>query len=104
VTLTIKNKEYQGQADVVVDDKEAVAKALQNFLRTVRFDARFYQVKFDENGDPNWEDVRRAAQRVAWIRVQLAGQVNELSLCCCLRFRLTRQLRLPLERYRTKGL
>ena len=71
VTLQIKNKEYQGQANVVADDKEAVAQGLQTFLRRVRFDARFYQVDFDDDGDPNWDDIQRAAQRVVMLRVQL---------------------------------
>jgi deazaflavin-dependent oxidoreductase (nitroreductase family) len=70
VTLNIKNKDYQGAADVV-DDKEAVAKALRTFLNQVRSDARFYQVKFDDDGQPNWEDVQRAAQRCVMLRVQL---------------------------------
>lgn len=70
VRLNIKNKDYQGTADVV-DDKEAVAKALRIFLNQVRSDARFYQVKFDDDGQPNWEDVQRAAQRCVMLRVQL---------------------------------
>jgi deazaflavin-dependent oxidoreductase (nitroreductase family) len=75
VTLNIKNKNYQGTADVVAKDKEVIAQALQSFLRTVRFDARFYQVKFDDDGDPNWEDVQRAAQRCVMINIELDGQV-----------------------------
>ena len=71
VTLSIKNREYQGQADVVAEDKEAVARGLQAFLRRVRFDARFYNVEFDADGEPNWEDVRRAAERCVMLRVQL---------------------------------
>ena len=71
VTLNIKNKEYQGQADVVADDKRAVAESLQNFLRTVRSDARFYQVKFDDDGEPNWDDVQRAAQRCVMLQIKL---------------------------------
>ena len=73
VTLRIKNKEYPGWADAVADDKAAVAEGLRDFLRVVRFDARFYGVSFDEDGEPNWEDVQRAAQRVTMIRVQLNG-------------------------------
>lgn len=70
VTLNIKNTAYQGQADVV-DDKEVVAENLQAFLNQVRSDARFYQVRFDDDGQPNWEDVQRAAQRCVMLRVQL---------------------------------
>ena len=71
VTLRLKNKQCQGQADIVTDDTAAVAEGLRDFLRVVRFDARFYQVEFDDDGEPNWEDVQRAAQWVAMIRVQL---------------------------------
>ena len=73
VTLMIKNQEYQGQAAVVVEDKETIAKALQNFLRTVRFDARFYQVRFDDDGEPNWDDIQRAAQRCVLLRIELVS-------------------------------
>lgn len=71
VTLFIKRKEYRGHADVVADDKEAVARGLRAFLRRVRSDARFYQVKFDQDGGPNWDDVRRAAQRCVMLQVRL---------------------------------
>jgi hypothetical protein len=73
VTLDIKNKEYHGQADVVADDKEVVAESLRTFLSKVRSDARFYQVNFDDDGEPNWEDVQRAAQDCVMLRVKLNG-------------------------------
>lgn len=34
-------------------------------------DARFHGVKFDPDGEPNWDDVQRAAQRVVMLRLQL---------------------------------
>jgi hypothetical protein len=73
VTLRIKNKEYQGQAEAIADDNETVAQELMAFLRVVRFDARFYQVTFDDDGEPNWEEVQRAAERVTLIRTRLDG-------------------------------
>ena len=74
VTLNIRNKEYHGQADLVTDDKETIARELQQFLNTVRSDARFYQVKFDEDGTPNWDDVQRAAQSSYMLKIQIDGQ------------------------------
>lgn len=56
----------------------AVAEGLRAFLSKVRSDARFYQVKFDDDGVPNWEDVQRAAQRCVMLRVQLDG-VGQIS-------------------------
>lgn len=76
VTLNIKNKDYQGTADVV-EEQEAVAEGLRSFLNQVRSDARFYQVKFDEDGQPNWQDVQRAAQRSVMLQVQLNGMEQE---------------------------
>jgi len=73
VTMRIKNKEYTGRGDAIADDKAAVAEGLRDFLRVVRFDARFYGVNFDDAGEPNWDEVQRAAQRVTMIRVQLNG-------------------------------
>jgi hypothetical protein len=73
VTLRIKNKEFQGWATAEAKDRQAIAEGLRDFLRSVRFDARVYQVNFDEDGQPNWEDVRRAAERVTMINVELNG-------------------------------
>ena len=74
VTLNIKNKAYHGQADIVSEDKEAIASELQRFLNVVRSDARFYQVTFDEDGRPKWEDVQRAAQDSTLLKIQINGQ------------------------------
>ena len=74
VTLIIKNREYQGQADLVTENKEAIARDLQRFLNTVRSDARFYRVNFDDDGTPNWEDVQRASQGSYMLKIKLDGQ------------------------------
>jgi hypothetical protein len=71
VTLNIKNKEYHGWADVVANDKAAVTEGLMTFLSKVRSDAGFYKVNFDDDDQPNWEDVQRAAQECVMLRVQL---------------------------------
>ncbi len=80
VTLRIKNKDYAGRGDAIADDKVAVAEGLRDFLRVVRFDARFYGVNFDDDGEPNWDEVQRAAQRATMIRVQLNGGSDTGSL------------------------
>lgn len=73
VMLRIKGKEYQGQATAEAEDRQAIAEGLRGFLHSVRFDARIYGVEFDDDGQPNWEDVQRAAEKVTMIRVQLNG-------------------------------
>ena len=72
VSLRIKNKPLQGEADVVSDDKDAIATALNSHLSQVKMDAKYYQVNFDDKGAPNWEDVVRAADNCEMIRVKLA--------------------------------
>lgn len=71
VSVIIKNKPFQGQAVIVSDDKEAIAVGLNAHLSHVRSDARFYQVTFDEDGSPHWEDVVRAANNCEMIQIKL---------------------------------
>ena len=40
-------------------------------LQKQSFDARFYDVTFDHQGNPNAKEVEKAVQTVAMIRVQL---------------------------------
>ena len=77
VTLNIKNKEYQGHADVVADDKEVVATGLQAFLRKVPSDAKYYKVNIGEDGEPNWDEVQRAAQQVVMLQVALVDTAQK---------------------------
>jgi ubiquinone/menaquinone biosynthesis C-methylase UbiE len=71
VTLRIQGRTYQGWAEAIAENKAAVAADLQVFLRHVRFDARVYGVSFDADGEPNVEEVRRAAQDVVLIRAHI---------------------------------
>lgn len=71
VTLRIRGRELQGLAEAVADDKEAVAAALTAHLRNAPFDARYYDVTFDADGNPNAGEAAEAAQSVVMIRIQL---------------------------------
>ena len=71
VTVRIRGRELQGLAEPIAEDKQAVAAGLMEHLRKSPFDARFYDVKIDENGNSNTEDVKKAVQTVTMIRVQL---------------------------------
>ncbi len=70
VTLRLRGQDVQGTADVVADDKSAIAAALSAHLQNQPFDARFYDVTMDDNGNPVTEDVERAVKTVVLIRVQ----------------------------------
>lgn len=71
VTLRIQGREIQGLAEPIADDKQAIAASLTEHLRKSAFDARFYAVSIDENGTPDAEEIERAVETVAMIRVRL---------------------------------
>jgi len=71
VTLRLRGRSVEGTAEVVADDKRAVAAGLLTHLSKVRSDARYYGVTFDEQGHPKAIDAEAAAQNVVMIRVRL---------------------------------
>jgi deazaflavin-dependent oxidoreductase (nitroreductase family) len=71
VTLRLQGRELRGLADVVAEDKHAIAAALTAHLCEVPSDARYYGVTFDERKNPRKDEVEKAAQTVVMIRAQL---------------------------------
>lgn len=71
VTLRLRGRDVQGRADVVAEDKQAVAAGLSVHLRQVPNDAQFYKVTFDDQKNPRAEEVAQAAQTVVMVRVSL---------------------------------
>lgn len=71
VSLRIRGQELQGLAEPIAEDKQAVAAGLAEHLRKVRSDAKYYGVTFDDHENPRADEVERAAQSVAMIRIQL---------------------------------
>jgi len=72
VSLRLQGRDVQGLAEPFAEDKQEIAEALASHLRKSPFDARYYDVTIDENGNPNLEEVERAVQSVTMIRVQLS--------------------------------
>lgn len=71
VTLRLRGRDIPGVPKPVVEDKGAIAARLTAHLQRVPSDARYYDVTFDENGNPNAEEVEKAVQTVVMIRVSL---------------------------------
>ncbi len=71
ITLRIQGREFQGMAEPVAEDKQAVAAGLVEHLRKVPSDAVFYHVTLDEHGNPNAAEAEKAAQTVVMIPVWL---------------------------------
>jgi len=71
VTLRLRGREVRGVPEPIVEDKGAIAARLTAHLQRVPSDARYYDVTFDEHGNPRAEEVKKAVQTVVMIRVQL---------------------------------
>lgn len=71
VTLRIRGRDIQGLAEPVTEDKEAIASRLASHLRKVPSDSRYFDVSFDDQGNPRSEEVKKAVQTAVMICVQL---------------------------------
>ena len=71
VTLRLRGRDFQGLPEPVAGDKAAVAAGLAEHLRQVPSDAKYYQVTFDEQGNPRSDEVRKAVETVVMVRIQL---------------------------------
>lgn len=71
VALKLQGKTVEGKARPVVDDKEVVAMNLAKHLQNNHFDAKYYGVEYDEDGNPNMDDVQRGAEETVLVEVKL---------------------------------
>ena len=71
VTLYMRGYKFQGVAQPVVEDKQAIAAGLTAHLQQVPTDAKFYGVTFDDQGNPRAAEVEKAVQTVVMIRIRL---------------------------------
>ena len=71
VSLRIQGREFQGLANPIAEDKQAVAAGLADHLRKVPSDAKYYGVTFDEQGNPRSEEVEKAVQSVVMVGIRL---------------------------------
>ena len=71
MTLRMRGRDLQGLAEPVAEDKAAVAAGLDAHLSKVPSDAKYYNVTIDPQGNPNREDVVKAAQTAVMIRIRL---------------------------------
>jgi deazaflavin-dependent oxidoreductase (nitroreductase family) len=71
VTLRLRGREIQGEAEPIAEDKQAIAKALAAHLKKVPSDAGFYHVTFDEHKNPKADEIAAAVQSVVMISIRL---------------------------------
>jgi len=73
VTVRVRGRDLNGIGESI-EDEEAIAAVLLAYLQEFPQYARFYQVTLGADGQPNPEEVSRAAQENVMIRVQLAQE------------------------------
>ncbi len=71
VTLRMRGKELQGQAELIVENKRLICEALAEHLKKVPSDAGYYHVTFDESKNPRPDEVASAVNSVVMIRIKL---------------------------------
>lgn len=73
VTLRLEGRNHPGTAEVIRAHPDAIAAALDAFLRRLPGDAQFWKVSLDAQRQPLPADIERASQRPAMtlIRVHL---------------------------------
>jgi len=71
VTLWLRGKEMTGQATVIYDDPEAIAKGIETMLKQVPRDAKYYNVRLDDQKRPFPEDITRSAQHRVIIEIKI---------------------------------
>ena len=72
VTLRLRGQDVHGIAEPVAEDKAAVAEGLTAHLKQSPFDAKYYDVTLDKNGNPPVDQIAEAVKTVAMITVQLS--------------------------------
>ncbi len=71
VTLRLRGKDIAGHATVIYDDQEAVAKGIETMLKYVPRDAKYYQVRLDDEKRPLPEDIIQSAQHRVIIEIKI---------------------------------
>jgi hypothetical protein len=71
VTVYLKGKAVRGLAEVVTD-REAITESLTRLLRNVPFNAKYFGVHFDADGQPIREQVERGSQHHVMVKIQLS--------------------------------
>lgn len=72
VTVMVRRKVLEGIGESITDDPERIGEALTLYFRRVPRDARFYGVQLDSQGEPDPQQVARAARGIIFVEIQLS--------------------------------
>lgn len=76
VTVRVKGEDLTGVGEAIADDNEAVTAGLSAYLRKAPNYARYFRVTLDADGQPDPEEVARAAQDRVMIRIHLGQRLR----------------------------
>lgn len=71
VKLRLQGQNLEGHAVAITDDLEQKTAGLQKHIKAVPYDAKFYGVTFDENGQPKLEQVMKAAGEAVMVHISI---------------------------------
>ncbi len=71
VTLRIQGQDFNGHAEAISDEPDRIAMGLRNHIQAIPNDARYYGVTLDANGQPDMEQVKKAAAEAVMIQISL---------------------------------
>ena len=71
VKLRIQGEDRVGFANAETEDVAQISTALNKMLIANPSDARYYGVTFDAEGQPNMDEIRKAATKAVMIRIAL---------------------------------
>jgi deazaflavin-dependent oxidoreductase (nitroreductase family) len=75
IEVRLKGATLKAQAQAC-DDDNGVSQNLQHYLELVPQIAKYFDVKLDQSGKPNCEDIARAAKDRVMVRVHLNGGID----------------------------
>ncbi len=77
VKLRLAGQDVTGTATAISDDQERKTTALYQHIKAVPNDARFYGVTLDTDGQPDMEQVEKAAAEAVMIQITIDHPVSE---------------------------
>ena len=76
VRVRVKGQDYQGHAVAEAEDVPQISAALRKLLLANPIDGRFYGVTFESEGEPNAEELNKAAAEAVMIRISIESQID----------------------------
>ena len=73
VALRLRGKDVSGHATAIYENQEAIANGIGTMLKHVPRDAKYYNVRLDEDKRPLAEDIIASAQHRVIVKINIEG-------------------------------